>query len=220
MMNKRSDILSGIVLLCFLIGVSVPLFANQKEAKEVLDKTASAFRQSGGIQATFTVQTYVKSKLQNTSSGNIRLKGDKFLLDAEGVKTWFDGRTQWSYVAGNDEVNVAQPTSEELQSINPYAFLSIYEKGYDLKVGKKTVYAGKSVYEIILTAKNNKSDLQCVILYVTKDKLEPICISMAQRGGGSVAIRVNTYQSGLSFADSMFVFNKKDYPSAEIVDLR
>ena len=145
-MNKRSDILSGIVLLCFLIGVSVPLFANQKEAKEVLDKTASAFRQSGGIHATFTVQTYVKSKLQNTSSGNIRLKGDKFLLDAEGVKTWFDGRTQWSYVAGNDEVNVAQPTSEELQSINPYAFLSIYEKGYDLKVGKKTVYAGKSVY--------------------------------------------------------------------------
>ena len=169
MMNKRSDILSGIVLLCFLIGVSVPLFANQKEAKEVLDKTASAFRQSGGIHATFTVQTYVKSKLQNTSSGNIRLKGDKFLLDAEGVKTWFDGRTQWSYVPGNDEVNVAQPTSEELQSINPYAFLSIYEKGYDLKVGKKTVYAGKSVYEVILTAKNKKSDLQCIILYVTKE---------------------------------------------------
>ena len=209
------------LLVGLALALPVSASANEKkEAKKVLEQTAEAFRQSGGIHATFTVQTYVKSRLQNSSTGSIQLKGDKFLLDANGVKTWFDGRTQWSYVAGNDEVNVANPTPEELQSINPYAFLSLYKKGYELKMGGKSSYGGKPVYEVILTAQNRKSDLQCIILYVTKDKLEPLCVSMAQRGGGSVAIRINTYQSGLSYSDNMFVFNKKDYPSAEIVDLR
>ncbi|MFR9260330.1 MAG: LolA-like putative outer membrane lipoprotein chaperone [Bacteroides cellulosilyticus] len=72
-----------------------------------MDRTATAFRQAGGIQADFTVQTYAKGVLQGSSVGTIRLKGEKFLLDADGVKTWFDGRTQWSYLTNSDEVNVS-----------------------------------------------------------------------------------------------------------------
>ena len=64
------------------------------------------------------------------------MKGDKFLLETEGVTTWFDGRTQWSYLASSDEVNVSEPTLEELQSINPYSWLSLYKQDYKLKVAK------------------------------------------------------------------------------------
>ncbi len=219
-MKRVLNIFECLLIFCFSVGISLPIFANKQDAKKVLDQTAISFRRSSGIRAAFTVQTYVKNKLQNSSAGSIRLKGDKFLLDTEGIKTWFDGRTQWSYVADNEEVNVAEPTSEELQSINPYAFLSIYKKGYDLKLGNKNVYAGKSAYEVILTAKDKKKDVQCIILYVTKDTLEPLCVSMAQRGGGSVVVRINSYQTGLSYTDSMFTFNKKEYPSAQYVDLR
>ena len=147
-----------------------------------MDRTATTFRQAGGIQADFTVQTYAKGVLQGSSVGTIRLKGEKFLLDADGVKTWFDGRTQWSYLTNSDEVNVSEPTPEELQSINPYALLSIYKQGYHMKLGKTDVYGGKPAYEVILTASDRKKDLQCVIIYVTKDTFQPLCISMTQKG--------------------------------------
>lgn len=115
------------VYIC-LFGLALPLSAQKLDAQDILDRTATTFRQAGGIQADFTVQTYAKGVLQGSSVGTIRLKGEKFLLDADGVKTWFDGRTQWSYLTNSDEVNVSEPTPEELQSINPYALLSIYKQ--------------------------------------------------------------------------------------------
>ena len=60
---------------------------------KIFGPSATAFRQAGGIQADFTVQTYAKGALQGSSVGTIRLKGEKFLLDADGAETAFDGRT-------------------------------------------------------------------------------------------------------------------------------
>ena len=211
--------MKNVLLICIcLFGLALPLSAQKLDAQDILDRTATAFRQAGGIQADFTVQTYAKSILQGSSTGVIRLKGEKFLLDADGVKTWFDGRTQWSYLTNSDEVNISEPTPEELQSINPYALLSIYKQGYHMKLGK--AYGGKPAYEVILTASNRKQDLQCVIIYVTKDTLQPLCISMTQKGGNSVAIRITSYKTGESYNDNLFTFDKKVYPTAEVIDLR
>ena len=113
--------MKNVLLICIcLFGLALQLSAQKVDAKDILDRTATAFRQAGGIQADFTVQTYAKSILQGSSTGVIRLKGEKFLLDADGVKTWFDGRTQWSYLTNSDEVNISEPTPEELQSLMPY----------------------------------------------------------------------------------------------------
>jgi len=213
--------MKNLLLACiWLFGLALPVSAQQLDAKEILDRTATAFREAGGIQADFTVQTYSKGTLEGTSAGVIRLKGEKFQLDADGVKTWFDGRTQWSYLANSDEVNVSEPTPEELQSINPYALLSIYKQGYNMKLGKTDTYGGKPAYEVVLTAADRKQDLQCVILYVTKDNFQPLCISMTQKGGGSVAIRITSYKAGQSYGNDLFTFDKKEYPTAEVIDLR
>ena len=201
--------MKNVLLICIcLFGLALQLSAQKVDAKDILDRTATAFRQAGGIQADFTVQTYAKSILQGSSTGVIRLKGEKFLLDADGVKTWFDGRTQWSYLTNSDEVNISEPTPEELQSINPYALLSIYKQGYHMKLGKADTYGGKPAYEVIL------------IIYVTKDTLQPLCISMTQKGGNSVAIRITSYKTGESYNDNLFTFDKKVYPTAEVIDLR
>ena len=47
------------VYIC-LFGLALPLSAQKLDAQDILDRTATAFRQAGGIQADFTVQTYAK----------------------------------------------------------------------------------------------------------------------------------------------------------------
>ena len=66
-------------ILLYIIGVlacALPAVAQQPDARTILDRTAEAFRKSGGVRMTFTVRAS-----GGTSTGTIRLKGDRFLLE-------------------------------------------------------------------------------------------------------------------------------------------
>lgn len=83
------------------------------------------------------------------------------------------------------------------------------------------VFCGKTVWEVVLTAKDKKQELERITLYVTKDAYEPLYILLQQRGQQTRnEITIMNYQTGQDYADGIFVFNRKQYPSAEIIDLR
>lgn len=203
--------------------LSLPVIAQQQQsqAKAVLDRTADAFRKAGGVKADFVVKAVTNGLAEGAENGTIQLKGDKFVLKTSDVVTWFDGKTQWSYVAKNDEVNVSSPTQEELQQINPYTFLYMYQKGFSYKLGTTKTFRGKAVWEVILTAKDKKQELERITLFVTKDTYEPLYILLQQRGQQTRnEITVTSYQTRQNYADSVFAFDRKQYPGAEIIDLR
>lgn len=210
-MNIRK-LLAVFGMLC----LALPLAAQQSEAKEVLDRAAEAFRKGGGVRLAFSVRAP-----EGNSNGTIRLKGAKFRLDTEGMTTWFDGRTQWSYLASSDEVNISEPTPEELESINPYAWLSLYNHDYKLKLSQTGNASDQTTYKVVMTATRRDQDMQCIIVYIEKGTFRPLKLSMVQRGSKeAVVVLINSYRAGEKYDDSLFVFNKKDYPTAEIVDLR
>lgn len=149
-----------------------PLHAQQTDAKTVMERVAESFRKAGGIRAGFTV-----SASTGSSSGSICLKGDKFVLEAGGVTTWFDGRTQWSYLVSSDEVNVSEPTADELQSLNPYAWLSLYRNGYRAEVGKMNNSRESALYyKVILAATDKRRDVQSIVLHVSRKDYRPVRI--------------------------------------------
>lgn len=201
--------------------LTLPVFVQkQAQAKLVLDKTAAAFEKAGGVRADFSVQAFNKGESLGTASGTIKLKGEKFLLKTAETVSWFDGQTQWSYLTASDEVNISTPTKEELQGINPYALLYIYKKGFGYTLGTEKNFQNKSVYEVILTATDKKQELSRIVLYVTKDTYQPVGIVVEQRDGSRSEITITGYRTGLELDDSVFVFDKKQYPSAEVIDLR
>lgn len=209
---KIKSLLFALGMLCLVL----PVVAQQPDARDILDRAADAFRKESGVKIAFSVRSP-----EGNSNGSIRLKGDKSLLETEGVTTWFDGRTQWTYLASGDEVNISEPTPEELQGINPYAWLSLYDKGYKLKVAKIGNASDNTTYKVVMTATERSQDIQCIILYIEKGSFRPLKLSMVQRGSkDAVMVFINSCQTGKNYADSLFVFDKKAYPTAEIVDLR
>ena len=200
--------------------LSWPVVAQQSQAKAVLDKTAEAFRKAGGIQAEFSVKYYNNGQFAGTSSGVICLKGERFQLKTPEAATWFDGKTQWSYLENSEEVNTT-PTQEELQSINPYTLLYMYQKGFSYKLGSIKSFGGKSITEVTLTATSKKQDWESVTLYVTSGTYQPVFIMLQQRGAKNRSeITITSYKTGLNYPDTEFVFDRKQYPNAEIIDLR
>ena len=203
--------------------LSLPVIAQQQQsqAKAVLEKTAEAFKKAGGVRADFTLKAVNDGHLEGRENGIIQLKGEKFMLKTSETTTWCDGKTQWSYMVRNDEVNVSNPTQEELQQINPYTFLYMYQKGFSYKLGTVKTYQGKAVWEVILTANDKKQELESITLYVTKSTYEPVYIQLQHRGQQSRnEITVTAYQTGLDYADHVFTFDRKAYPTAEVIDLR
>ena len=140
----------------------------------------------------------------------------KSVLDKAAAEfTWFDGKTMWSYVKDNEEVNVTEPKPAQLAKMNPYAFIDMYKKGYDIAFGTNT----KAYFEVVLTSTNAKNSIQKAIIRINRMNYQPTYIIM----GGSKAdieIKVTSYKKGKKQADSTFRFNKSKYPNAEIIDLR
>ena len=174
-------------------------------AREVLDKTAAALSNKGGVTANFSIR--------NGVSGSIKIKGRKFQATTPQGIVWFDGKTQWTYVKQNNEVNVSNPTEAELQAINPYNFVYIYRNGY-----KAELKDAGNLHQIHLTATGKDKGIQEMYIRVDKKTYVPTAISM-RRGKRWTSITISNFRKA-NLSDAIFSFNAKDYPQAEIVDLR
>lgn len=194
------------LLTLFLVQLSSTAFA--QTAKEVLDKCAATLNTTNGLKADFTMT----SAQYGSASGTIALKGRMFHATTAVAAMWFDGKTQWTYMKKNDEVNVTNPSESQLQSINPYNFINMYKQGY-----KYSMTTADQSYVVHLTATGTK---QIPEMFITVDKksYQPSMVKLLQ--GKKWTTFTISNLTKVSMADSDFKFSSKDYPTAEVIDLR
>lgn len=178
-------------------------------AKNVLDKIAATISSTSGVSASFKISNGQQGEL----NGTISVKGKKFYATTSQANVWFDGKTQWTYMKRNNEVNVNTPNESELQSINPYNFINIYKNGFTY-----TMKTTGNNYEIHLTATDSKRNIQEMYIYANKSTYVPSQIKMRHGTKWSNISISNLKKSALN--DNMFRFNPKAYPDAEVIDLR
>ena len=188
----------------------VAVMLHAQNATSVLDKSAATLRAAGNVKIGFTLEVD-----GGASAGYIKLQRQKFVVNVGGSITWFDGKTMWTYVKANEEVNVTNPSADVVAKMNPYAFLSFYKKGYTVKMGKGTA----KEHEVLLTGKSG-SPYTNVVVRINKSTQYPTFIKMTSSKGAVTTIRCNSFLKNQKYKDSTFQFNKKNYPDAEIVDLR
>ncbi len=202
-MNTMNRI--AITFVTLLMSVSASF---GQSAKEVLDKAAAAVSNKSGVTASFTLKGG-----QMNDKGTISIKGKKFHATTPDAIIWFDGKTQWTYVKKNDEVNVSNPKESQLQSLNPYNFIYMYKKGYSYTLTKK----GAS-YEVHLKATDKQKSVQEMYLLINSKTYIPSQIRVKHSKGWNT-IDVSNFKKA-NLPDATFRFNSKDFPQAEVIDLR
>lgn len=201
--------------------MSLPVTAQKEtEAKDILEKTSNLFKRTTGIEANFTLTSQQQGMPPQKNDGYIRLSGQKFRLEISGMTIWFNGETLWTYIPENEEVNVSTPTSEELQSINPLHFLTIYQKGYHCQTGEKKSFQGKKTEEIILKAEDTNLQWNNLTLYIDRTTYFPLYITLEDVEKNSHVITINNYRQSMEWKNSEFSFDSKQYPGVEVIDLR
>jgi outer membrane lipoprotein-sorting protein len=188
------------IAICWLCGTM--LFAQTLTPEQVLERTATTLQQAKTLYA-------------ETSLGTVRMKGEKFFWDMRDMKSWFDGKTQWTYNASANEVTITTPTQEELQSLNPYTYLTMYKQGFSRSMSTENSY-----YRIELTATNPTAEITAMAFNISKQSHLPLSISFTTSDGETTDIRIRQSIIDMPIPDSFFTFKKSFCPTAEIIDLR
>ncbi|MEN9918898.1 MAG: hypothetical protein RL662_1334 [Bacteroidota bacterium] len=200
---------------------TLTFIVNAQNARTILDNASKAYNAAGGINASFTINTEdTRNKVKYSQDGKALLKGNKFKIVVPDGSTWFDGKTQWVYAEGSDEVNVSNPTGEELAGVSPSVLLNIYKTGFKLSNRGERKEKGKTVYIIDLMPESKKSEFSKMTVTIDKATNLFTSVTMSSKNGINNHLIINKLQTGSTLTDNTFVFNKKEYPNVEVIDLR
>lgn len=179
--------------------------------KETLEKCAAKIRAAKSLAVTYTIQADGK-----TSQGAMLMSGDKFTLSTPEVMSWFDGKTQWTYSSQIGEVNITEPTRQEVQQVNPFSLIGTVSRDY--KVSSLKAPAGHTALQLTPTRKG--TDLRSADLTVSNSTLYPTRIVLTLANGQRVTLTVKSIKAGNALPASNFRYNPKAHPELPVVDLR
>jgi outer membrane lipoprotein-sorting protein len=180
-------------------------------ANEVLTNASEKYQKDGSISAQFTL-----SGVGNSTDGTITISGDKFHLSTPLLSIWYNGRTQWTYSAETNEVNITEPTVEELQQVNPFAIINSFRMQFNATLLK----SANSMYRIQLTPlKSVNTSISKAIVTLNASTLYPNEIALTI-DNNIITIKTKDIKAIKNVPHKTFVFDEKKYPNAEIVDLR
>ena len=215
MIMKNKLIFSFALILFTVQG----MFAqNNIQAEKAISDVLSQAKTSA-IRTNFKLTINEKKGSQSMSStGVFTLKGNKFVLEMDAMKAWYDGKTQWAYVSQSNEVSVTEPTVKELSETNPMAILSGFKSKCMIRFSTKVKSNQNFCIEMIPKTKNNeiiKIDVQ-----INKVSGNLVSIKLANKKGGTTLLTLSNFQKGIHVADNVFVFNASRFKGVAINDLR
>ena len=204
--------------ICLLIISIIGLQAqNNADAERIIDNILNQVRTSA-ISTAFTLKVSEKNAVNSQSgSGTFIMKGSKFVLEMDNMKAWFDGKTQWAYLAESNEVSITEPTESELADTNPMAILSKYRSKCVIRFSK-TKLTQNNVVEML--PKDKKSEIVRIEIQSAKSTGHPVSIKMVAKNGTTTLLTLSNYQKNMKVSDDIFVFNKAKYKGVTMNDLR
>lgn len=212
------------LLTIALIGTS--LFAqkdgaNDPDAKKILDAVSSKFKSYKAVQAGFTYKVENSAgKAISTKKGTVYMKGTKYRVSFVGQEIFCDGNTVWTYDKSANEVTITKLDGSSNTLTPQKLFTNFYDKDFLYKLNGLKKEGGKTVMEIEMTPNDKSKPFHKVYVLVDKNTQAIYSTKVLEKEGNRYSYTVTTMNGNANIPDSKFMFNKKDYPGVEEIDLR
>lgn len=227
-MNTLKIIFAGIFIpIATLVFAQQPKEVVDAKAKSILDEVAAKTKSYTSIKAEFgsvteKQVTNAESKMTESQTGMLSLKGDKYKLEVKGQTILCDGKTQWTYIKESNEVQINNaPDPKATDNINPVNIFTLYEKGYKYKYEKEeTVNGAKADVVDLFPLNPDKKSFHTIKLTIDRAKKQIVAVKILNKNGTVNTITVKAFTPNVEMPDTMFIFDKKNYPGVEEVDMR
>ncbi len=204
------------ILIVILSIFSLTLFAQKDPAaKKVLDAVSAKVKTFKGVKADFTIKSFTsKGKPNGVKTGNIVIKGQKYLLKQGKTEIICDSKTIWNF-DGAKTITVS-PADENNQTLSPQNLLSNF---YDKDFNYKLISSAGNFYEIELTPLDKRKSFKKVNVFVDKTKNMITKALILDQSNNKLEFSLNNLNTTAPIQDNLFTFNKSNYPKdVEILD--
>jgi outer membrane lipoprotein carrier protein len=194
---------------------------NDPEAKKILDNVSAKFKTYKSVSANFTLKIEnAEGKVQGTKSGIVYMKGSKYRVNISGQEIYSDGNNIWTYDKSANEVQVTK-FDPSANTITPQKmFTNFYDKDFLYKLNGETKQGGKTIQEIELTPVDKTKTFFKVLIGIDKVSKNIVSSRVFEKNGNRYIYTITNLKTNTNIADNMFVFDAKNFPHVEVVDLR
>lgn len=216
-------ILLGLFIFCSSTGFSQlnSLGKSDPNAKVILDKVSSKFKTYKTVTANFTLSiTDPNGKIEGVKKGIVYMKGSKYRVNVSGQEIYSDGDNIWTYDKSANEVQITKfdPTTN---TITPQKmFTNFYDKDFLYKLNGEVKKGAKTIQEIELTPVDKTKTFFKVLVDIDKNSKNIFSTKVFEKNGNRYIYSIVSLKTNNNIPESLFVFNIKNYPKVEVVDLR
>lgn len=212
-----------LMLWLTFIGVGYASYAQTDEkAKAILADVSKKYRSYDIVKTDFTfILDNKQANTKETQQGTLYVKSNtnKFKVSMTAQELISDGKTQWTYLKKDKEVQVANVDNSG-DALNPAKIFTIYENGFkNMYTGERKV--GKITYQMIdLSPTDPKKSYFKIRLSINKAAQQIASVLIFDKNGNRYTYNVKAFTPNVKVAESIFTFDAKKYPGVEVVDLR
>lgn len=210
-----------LTVLVFLLSIAAVSQAQYDEnALKVLDAMSDKYRAIGAYSADISYALVNETDgINEKFTGNITVKGEKYLLELEEQVILNNGVTVWTYLPDVNEVNIDNNNPDE-EEISPSKIYDAYKDGYKyIYVGEETI--GSKPHAVIdLVPDDREAQFFKIKLFINQSDNSLTKWTMYDKSGNLYNYTISNFDPSISPADNMFEFDPTKYPGVEIIDLR
>ncbi len=191
------------------------------DAKVILDNVSAKFKTYKSVQLSFILKIENASgKVMGTKKGTVYMKGSGYRVSVADQEIYSDGTNIWTYDKSTNEVQITK-FDPSANTITPdKIFTNFYDKDFLYKLNGQTKQGGKVIQEIELTPVDKTKSFFKVIVDVDKKSQNITSTKIFEKTGDRYTYSIANLKANIDIPDSKFVFNAKDYPGVDVVDLR
>ncbi len=194
--------------------------AYEQKANELLSKASGVIKAYTSMEIEFSyVMENTQMDITERMSGKIYSKGDKYRMILGDNIFISDGKTVWNYIDDLYEIHINSIENTE-GGLTPTALIEDFENEYRGKFIRQENHKGRMVDIIDLVPITPQSFFKYRLALDARDHSIVYTIAY-DRHGGTYTYNIDALKPNVSISDSMFVFNRSDFPeAADVIDLR
>lgn len=191
--------------------------SSDPDAKKILDAVSAKFKTFKAVQSKFSLKIENSSnKVMGNKAGMVYMKGTKYRINVTGQEIFCDGSNVWTVDKAAKEVTISKLDPSNNTITPQKLFTNFYDKDFLYKLNSDA----KGVQEIELTPIDKSKLFHKVIVYINKATQTITSTKVFEKAGNRYTYTVSGMNTKAAITDDTFIFNQKNYPGMEIVDLR
>ena len=206
--------LKNLFLFFFIFIYIDSISQTSTQAENLLNLASNQMESYNNIEFEFS---YVLNNriehINQESSGQVTVAGEKYKLNFLDATQLFDGKTLYTIGPENEEITITKAQEVEDFGINPRELLQFYKNGYDYHWDISQRVKGKNIQFVKLIPLKGDGETESLLVGIDTKQNHIYKIIEIGYNGTTTTLTINNMNVNSSLPENFFVFEEADYPN-------